>query len=69
MSAVPALFPHFVVPWHLLEASHVNFFTQASLEALLRQNFQRVSFSRLGRFEVNGTRVYTSIVAFCGAPL
>ena len=66
MTAVPALHPHFVVPWHLLEATHVNFFTQASLEALLAQTFPRLSFSRLGRFEVNGTTAYTSIVAICG---
>jgi len=68
MSAVPALHPHFVIPWHLLEATHVNFFTQSSLHALLRRSFRRISFSRLGPFEVNGTRVFTSIVAFCADP-
>ena len=31
-----------VVPWHLLEADHKNFFTRASLRALLRQHFRRV---------------------------
>ncbi len=31
-----------VVPWHLLEADHKNFFTRASLGALLRKYFARV---------------------------
>jgi hypothetical protein len=67
ISAIPALFPHNVVPWHLLEATHVNFFTQASLRAALGAAFRSVSFSRLGRFEINGTAVFTSLVARCVA--
>ena len=31
-----------VVPWHLLEADHKNFFTRASLGALLRRHFRQV---------------------------
>ena len=31
-----------VVPWHLLEADHKNFFTRASLRELLRHHFRRV---------------------------
>ena len=31
-----------VVPWHLLEADHKNFFTRASLRELLRQQFRHV---------------------------
>jgi len=31
-----------VVPWHLLEGDHKNFFTRASLHDLLIQHFQRV---------------------------
>jgi SAM-dependent methyltransferase len=65
MSAVPAAFPHHVVPWHLLEATHVNFFTQTSLGAALAAVFPRVFFARLGDFEINGARLYTSLVAFC----
>jgi len=64
-SAIPSLFPHFVVPWHLLESTHLNFFTQSSLHALLAEHFADIRFSRLGPFEVNGTRVYTSLVALC----
>jgi hypothetical protein len=48
MSAIPALHPHHVVPWLLLESTHVNFFTQASLERTLRPYFPRLSFARTG---------------------
>src|SRR3954470_10252814 len=65
MAAIPSCFPYFVVPWHLLEASHVNFFTQRSLHALLSGWFDSIAFARVGPFDVNGTRVYTSVAAIC----
>jgi SAM-dependent methyltransferase len=65
MSAIPTLFRHRVVPWHLLESTHVNFFTQRSLHGALAKAFSRIDFLRLGEFPVNGTRVYTSLVALC----
>jgi len=65
ISAIPRLFPHQVVPWHLLEATHVNFFTQTSLECLLAKSFTAVKFSRLGRFEVNGSMIFNQLVARC----
>ena len=64
-SEIPTLFPHHVVPWHLLESTHVNFFTQTSLARVLLPLFPRVRFLRLGEFRVNGTRVFTSLVADC----
>ena len=36
---IPYLFQHAVVPWHLLEATHINFFTPTILGALLRRLF------------------------------
>jgi SAM-dependent methyltransferase len=65
MSAIPALFPHRVVPWHLLESTHLNFFTQTSLGRALSPLFRRVRFMRMGEFHVNGTRAFTSLVAEC----
>src|SRR5438132_1458353 len=65
MSAIPALFPHHVVPWHLLESTHLNFFTQTSLRQALSPLFSRVRYLRIGEFKVNGTRVFTSLVADC----
>lgn len=65
MSAIPICFQHRVVPWHLLESTHVNFFTQASLEALLRERFREVAMARIGVDAVNGTRFWTSLAAVC----
>jgi SAM-dependent methyltransferase len=41
-AVIPHLWPAGVVPWHLLEATHVNFFSAGSLEALLRRSFAHV---------------------------
>lgn len=65
LSSVPLLFPHGVVPWHLLEGTHLHFFNQSSLQHELRELFTRVSFLRAGELYVNGTRFYTSVVALC----
>jgi SAM-dependent methyltransferase len=42
-AAIPHLFPWGVVPWHVLEATHVNFFSAATLETLLRGSFAHVT--------------------------
>jgi hypothetical protein len=52
-----------VVPWHLLEATHVNFFTQRSLQALLAPLGSRVEFARIGRIDCDRLSYYTSLVA------
>jgi len=54
MSAIPAPLPSRVVPWHLLESTHLNFFTQRSLHLALSPFFSRVRFLRLGEFWVTG---------------
>jgi len=65
MSAVPILAKHQVVPWHLLEASHFNFFSQASLENLLNDYFGNINFLRVGPVNINGTIYNTSLLASC----
>lgn len=65
MSAIPLCHRHQVVPWHLLESTHVNFFTQSSLLELLRRHFSDVQSARIAPVEVNGTRFYTSLAAIC----
>jgi hypothetical protein len=65
MSGVPRGYPHGVIPWHLLEGSHVNFFTQQSLDALLRRHFRDVQFFRIGEIRCDRMRFYTSLVARC----
>lgn len=63
MSSIPILHQHRVVPWHLLEATHVNFFTQESLLKLLEPHFTKIEFARRGAGTINGTIYYTSLVA------
>jgi SAM-dependent methyltransferase len=65
MSSIPRGRAHGVVPWHLLEASHVNFFTQASLASVLAPHFRSVRFARIGEVRCDRIRFYTSLVAIC----
>lgn len=68
ISAIPLCFEHAVVPWHLLEATHVNFFTQESLAGTLRKYFRKVEICRYGQALVNGTRYFTGLVALGEEP-
>lgn len=65
MSAIPIGFRHRLIPWHLLEGTHVNFFTQTSLASLLDKHFSSVEFGRMGPCMVNDTSCYVSLVAHC----
>jgi SAM-dependent methyltransferase len=62
-SAIPRGFPHRVVPWHLLESTHVNFFTQYSLDRALAPYVSRVEMSRIGHVSCNRMSYYTSLAA------
>lgn len=48
MEVLPYLHDWRVVPWHLLEADHKNFFTRASLRALLTRHFRSVEIFPYG---------------------
>jgi SAM-dependent methyltransferase len=48
MELLPYLHDWRVVPWHLLEGDHKNFFTRASLRALLSRFFSRVEIFPYG---------------------
>lgn len=63
MSAVPTLHKHNVVPWHLLESTHFNFFTQQSLDQALREHFREVNILRIGASQINGSHYWISLVA------
>lgn len=65
ISAIPIGFRHSLVPWHLLEGTHVNFFTQASLHQLLKPFFAAIEFGRIGGCRMNDSQFFTSLVAFC----
>jgi SAM-dependent methyltransferase len=65
MSGIPLGFRHHMIPWHLLEGTHVNFFTQISLERLLRRYFSSVEFGRISPCVINDARFYVNLAAFC----
>jgi hypothetical protein len=65
MAAIPQLARHGVVPWHLLESTHLNFFNLKSLSALVEPYFPKVKLGKAGPFWINGTLVFTSVVAYC----
>lgn len=48
LELLPYLHDWRVVPWHLLEGDHKNFFTRASLGALLSRQFRRVEIFPYG---------------------
>jgi len=64
IGVIPALSRHRVVPWHLLEASHVNFFTAE----ILSRRLSRVSGTSshvftYGAFQINGETYHNHIFA------
>ncbi|MFL6588869.1 MAG: class I SAM-dependent methyltransferase [Chthoniobacterales bacterium] len=48
LEVLPFLHDWGVVPWHLLEADHKNFFTRASVRALLSRSFRNVEVFSYG---------------------
>ena len=53
MSSIPFSFQTGTVPWHLLESTHVNFFTSQSMVALFKDWFQPVKFFRFNNNSVH----------------
>jgi len=49
MEVLPYLHDWRVVPWHLLEGDHKNFFTRSSLRSLLRKSFRYVEIFSYGQ--------------------
>jgi SAM-dependent methyltransferase len=52
IEVLPYFAPLGIVPWHLLEATHVNFFTRASVRAVLAAHFARVEVFSYGEHPV-----------------
>ena len=63
ISSIPSSFPAGCVPWHLLESTHVNFFTPASVKSLFAPRFHLERLFCLGGTRVNGLFVPGSIGA------
>jgi len=66
MEIIPYMYGWGVVPWHLLEADHKNFFTRSSLRALLERHFRRVEIFLYGEHPLKmreGISVYVHLLA------
>ena len=64
ISVIPAMNKSQVVPWHLLEATHVNFFTPETLRTTLLQFTASCEVTRLGAFfQVDGQSLYMHAAA------
>ncbi len=68
MSAVPAGAAAGIVPWHLLESTHVNFFTWRSLKATLARRFPDVTLFQIGARPVEGAHMPGSLGALAFKP-
>lgn len=69
-AAIPILADRLVVPWHLLEADHKNFFNATSLKTLLSRHFRTVEVIPYGTMPImssNDTPVYYHLLAMCEA--
>jgi SAM-dependent methyltransferase len=64
ISVIPFMSKRLVVPWHLLEATHVNFFTPETLRKTLLRYAPSCDASRLGAFfEVDGVPIHMHAAA------
>lgn len=65
MEVLPYMYGWGVVPWHLLEADHKNFFTRASLRSLLRPYFRQVEVFSFGEHPLRMREGIPVYVHFC----
>jgi SAM-dependent methyltransferase len=68
LELIPYLHRHAVVPWHLLEGDHKNFFTRASLHRLLSQHFRNVevlSYAPIPLRTPEGLPLHNHLFAIC----
>lgn len=63
LSGIPLNHKNGVVPWHLLESTHVNFFNPTSLESFLSKWFSSIELYRISRNETNATQWWGGLMA------
>jgi ubiquinone/menaquinone biosynthesis C-methylase UbiE len=64
IAVLPIMSESQVVPWHLLEATHVNFFTPGSLEKVLKHVFSRVKIWEINEWFKPGLHMNIAAVAW-----
>ena len=65
MEAIPILAPLYIVPWHMLEATHVNFFTKQSLERCLVPHASKIDFVAISQGMIESNWVPGCLGALC----
>lgn len=65
ISSIPICHHNNVVPWHLLESTHVNFFTQTSLRSVLSKHYADIQCARICPTVTNGSKWFGSLAAIC----
>ncbi len=69
ISCLPLMSQRGVSPWHVLEGTHVNFFTPQSLRSTLLRYFDRCEVTQLLPFmEIDGVSAFTHIAAVASGP-
>jgi hypothetical protein len=63
MTCIPIGHGKGIVPWHLLEATHVNFFNHRSLAKALEPHFRAMRFFRIAPGELDGSFMPGSLAA------
>lgn len=64
IAVIPEMSARQVVPWHLLEATHVNFFTPRSLAKVLQRFFTRVEVWEINPWFSPGLHMNIAAVAW-----
>jgi len=64
IGVLPKMSESQVVPWHMLEATHVNFFTPGSLEKVLKRFFSRVKVWEINQWFQPGLHMNIAAVAW-----
>lgn len=64
MGVLPAMSKRFIVPWHILEGTHVNFFTPEIMRRTLLRHAASCEVTTLGQFfEVDGEPMHMHVAA------
>lgn len=64
IAVLPTMSDFQVVPWHILEATHVNFFTPESLKKVLQRFFTRVDIKEINQWFQPGLYMNIAAVAW-----
>jgi 2-polyprenyl-3-methyl-5-hydroxy-6-metoxy-1,4-benzoquinol methylase len=68
-TGIPRSHSQGVIPWHFLEHTHVNFFTQTSLSALLEPHWESIQMNKFGFTHLPHTFFANNLGCVCQNPI